>query len=148
VLDQWREVSTDSEFIFHQVNDREEGHKNWVNRSFRPAVKAAGVPAKLRPYDLRHACASLLNAEHVSTVQAAAWMGHGHELYTNTYCHEISSMRNKGRVDVDAEILAARELIASGTADLMFADCSQMAETVPDTIPAEWSESPVVIGDW
>jgi integrase len=34
--------------------------RNWRQRKFTPAVTAAGLPKETRPYDLRHACASLL----------------------------------------------------------------------------------------
>lgn len=149
-LEAWKAEAPDDELVFEMGRDngKPRDHRAWVRRRFRPAVTAAGLPENLRPYDLRHTCASLLNAEHRSTVEAAGWMGHSHELYLNTYTHVVSSMRGQGRVDVDAVIRAARVEAEANPVVELFADCSQTVKTVFDALGEETAVSPVVIGDW
>ena len=47
-------------FVFTSPRGEVINHKNFYRRSFKPAVRAAGLPATLRFYDLRHTAASLL----------------------------------------------------------------------------------------
>jgi integrase len=48
----------------------------WVPGSFKPAVRAAGLPSGLRWYDLRHTCASLLIREGASVKAVQRQLGH------------------------------------------------------------------------
>jgi integrase len=48
----------------------------WVPNHFKPAVRAAGLPERLRLYDLRHTCASLLIAQGGTVKAVQAQMGH------------------------------------------------------------------------
>ena len=51
--------------------------QSWLYaRVFKPAVKAAGLPAGLRFHDLRHSCASLLIAHGVPPKAVQAHLGH------------------------------------------------------------------------
>ena len=141
-LNAWREVAPDPVYVFG-----ERDHRAWVRRHFRPAVTLAGLPERLRPYDLRHTCASLLNAEHRPTVEAAGWMGHSHTLYLDTYTHIIDSLRSQGRVDVDEVIRQARAQALSGGIET----CAFLARFEDSRVSPEVAEtpvSPVVIGDW
>ena len=64
-----------------------------VQRHFKPIVKAAGL-APLRPYDLRHTCATLLLAggEHPKVV--AERLGHASTVMTlDVYSHVLPSMQ-------------------------------------------------------
>jgi len=55
---------------------------------FKPAVRAAGLPATLRFYDLRHTCASLLIREGASVKAVQAQLGHATASITlDTYGH-------------------------------------------------------------
>ncbi len=51
-------------------------HSWFYGRVFKPAVRAAGLPAGLRFHDLRHTCASLLIAENVPPKAIQAHLGH------------------------------------------------------------------------
>jgi integrase len=54
---------------------RKTGYRNWRRRVFRPPVQAAGLEIT-RPYDLRHAFASLLIREgRLSLAEIAEQMG-------------------------------------------------------------------------
>jgi integrase len=55
---------------------------------FKPAARAAGLPARLRFYDLRHTCASLLIREGASVKAVQAQLGHATASITlDTYGH-------------------------------------------------------------
>lgn len=51
-------------------------HSWFYGRVFKPAVRAAGLPAGLRFHDLRHTCASLLIEQNVSPKAIQAHLGH------------------------------------------------------------------------
>jgi integrase len=60
----------------------------WIDNYFKPALRAAGLPEALRPYDLRHTCASLLIREGASIKAVQAQLGHSTPTMTlNTYAH-------------------------------------------------------------
>jgi integrase len=48
----------------------------WIDVTFKPALAAAGLPAEVRLYDLRHTCASLLIAEGATVKAIQAQLGH------------------------------------------------------------------------
>lgn len=162
-LEAWREhPDSGSEFVFEQgqrsttrvlTGEKQDktkklrDHRSWRRRRFRPAAEAAGLPENLIPYDLRHTCASLLNAEHLSTAEAAAWMGHGHQLYLQTYCHIVERYRGRGKVDVNAEILAARLAVESGKSGPVSPKSHPIGCSSELTQPARISQSPVAISD-
>jgi integrase len=59
---------------------------------FKPALRAAGLPEGLRPYDLRHTCASLLIAQGASVKAVQARLGHATASITlDTYGHLFPS---------------------------------------------------------
>jgi integrase len=64
----------------------------WVRRYFKPAARDAGLPGRLRLYDLRHTCASLLIAEGASVKAVQAQLGHATASITlDTYGHLFPS---------------------------------------------------------
>lgn len=68
-------------------------HRSVVRRHFKPLVAAAGL-APLRPYDLRHTCATLLLAggEHPKVV--AERLGHSSTVLTmDVYSHVLPDMQ-------------------------------------------------------
>ncbi len=73
---------------------------------FKPALKDAGLPDDIRPYDLRHARASMLVASGVGIVEAAAQLGHAPTVLLDTYAHVLEG--TDGKLDVDAEVAKAR----------------------------------------
>jgi integrase len=79
---------------------------------FKPAVRAAGLPATLRFYDLRHTAASLLIREGASVKAVQKQLGHATASITlDTYGHlfpdELDQLAERLE-DVRARALAAR----------------------------------------
>jgi integrase len=77
---------------------REHDWRNWRRRTFQPAARALGLDIR-RPYDLRHAAASLWLHEGQSVVQVAAWLGHSPSMTLSTYAHVIEELRDAPRID-------------------------------------------------
>jgi integrase len=48
----------------------------WIDTTFKPALRAAGLPAEVRLYDLRHTCASLMIADGATVKAVQAQLGH------------------------------------------------------------------------
>ena len=86
---------------------RETDWRNWRRRTFQPAAKALGLDLR-RPYDLRHAAASLWLHEGRSVVEVAAWLGHSPAMCLGTYAHLIEELRDAPKVDAEQAIRAAR----------------------------------------
>jgi integrase len=60
----------------------------WTRRYFKPVALAAGLPERLRLYDLRHSCASLLIREGATVKAVQAQLGHATASITlDTYGH-------------------------------------------------------------
>ena len=84
--------------------------RNWRNRRFVPAARAAGIEGAVRPYDLRHAAASLWLHEGRSVVEVAAWLGHAPTMTLDTYGHVMAEVAEAGeRLSAEAAIRAARD---------------------------------------
>lgn len=86
---------------------REHDWRNWRKRMFKPAVKVAGLPIT-RPYDLRHACASLLLVADQPLTEIAAHMGHSVSTLSEFYAHLIADLKGQPRIPVLDQIIAAR----------------------------------------
>lgn len=93
----------------------ETGYRNWRRQVFKPAVKRAGLPIT-RPYDLRHACASLLIRAGWPLTDIAEFMGHTVQTLSNDYAHVIKEMRGQPTVEPAEAILAARAALARRSA--------------------------------
>ena len=87
---------------------REHDFRNWRKRTFQPAAKTLGLDIR-RPYDLRHAAASLWLHEGRSVVEVASWLGHSPAMSLGTYAHVVDELRDAPRVDAERAIRAARE---------------------------------------
>jgi integrase len=83
-------------------------YRSWRRWAFKAAVKRAGVPVQ-RPYDLRHACASLLLYARWSLPKVAAHLGHSIAVLSETYAHVIADLRDEPSVPVEQAIQRARE---------------------------------------
>ncbi len=80
-----------------------------VKRHFKPTVKRAGLPATLRLYDLRHACATLLLAagEHPKVVSER--LGHTSITITmDTYSHVLPSMQQAASEKLENMLFSKR----------------------------------------
>jgi integrase len=85
---------------------------NWRKRSYKPVAEAVGINGA-RPYDLRHAFASLLIYEgRLSVVDIATQLGHNPTVCLDTYAHVMAEQRGAESVSADAEIAAARAAAA------------------------------------
>ena len=88
----WRPASKNNTLLFPNGNGGpwDEGHyRRWRRFVFKPALKDAGLPDDIRPYDLRHAMASMLVASGVGIVEAAAQLGHAPTVLLDTYAHVL-----------------------------------------------------------
>ena len=80
---------------------------NWTKRYFRPAIDAAGL--SLRPYDLRHAYASLMIQAGESVIVVAARMGHSRPSMTlDVYAHDYQMKDAVGIATPDEMVDLAR----------------------------------------
>jgi integrase len=92
---------------------RETDWRNWRRRVFRPAATRAGLTGA-RPYDLRHAFASLLIAEgRLSIVEIAAQLGHSPAVCLDIYGHAIAERWPGETSSAEALITQARQSIAA-----------------------------------
>lgn len=85
----------------------------WRRDRWAPGCTAAGLHAVPRPYDLRHAFASLLLAEGRAIHYVAAQLGHAPTETLNTYGHLFAEYEDAERIDAEAEIDAARAASSS-----------------------------------
>jgi len=74
-------------------------------------LRAAGLKAPLRPYDLRHAFVSLLLAEGANVVEIARQAGHSPTMTLSTYAHLFDEAAGAERVSAEDEIRRARRLV-------------------------------------
>lgn len=88
--------------------------RNWRKRIYKPAAEAVGIE-RARPYDLRHAFASLLIHEgRLSVVDIAAQLGHNPTVCLDTYAHVMAEQRGAERVGAADQIMLAREQARGG----------------------------------
>jgi integrase len=110
-LADWREghPADDDALIFGHWTDSR--WNNWRKRIFDPAVQAAKLLIG-RPYDLRHAAASLWLHER-NYVQVAMWLGHNPAMTHATYAHVIEDLDPDEKVDAVTMILHARAAVGT-----------------------------------
>ena len=99
--------------------------RNWRKRIYKPTAEAVGIDGA-RPYDLRHAFASLLIHEgRLSVVEIAAQLGHNPTVCLDTYAHVMARAgRRRARQRGGADRARARarvEQALDGHAQLSFA---------------------------
>jgi integrase len=93
---------------------REHDYRNWRRRVFKPAVKRAGLPIS-RPYDLRHACASLMIHAGKPLTEISEHLGNSVAVLSETYAHLIADMRGQPPKPVADAIMTARSNQARAT---------------------------------
>jgi integrase len=82
--------------------------RNWRKRIYRPVAESVGLSGA-RPYDLRHAFASLLIHEgRLSVVEIAAQLGHNPTVCLDTYAHVMAEERDGEHVSAEKQIAEAR----------------------------------------
>ena len=82
--------------------------RNWRKRIYKPVATAVGIDGA-RPYDLRHAFASLLIHEgRLSVVEIAAQLGHNPTVCLDTYAHVMAEERDGEHVSAEEQIMQAR----------------------------------------
>ena len=82
---------------------------NLVARHFKPALKAAGLPAAVRLYDLRHTCATLLLAAGTNPKIVAERLGHASITLTlDTYSHVLPTMQEEAAGRLEALLYGTR----------------------------------------
>jgi integrase len=75
---------------------------NVMRRSSRPALKRAGLPETVRPYDLRHTTATLLPEGQVDAKVIAERLGHSTTRLTQgTYQHVLRGMQERAAAKMD-----------------------------------------------
>jgi hypothetical protein len=87
--------------------------RNWRKRIYRPVAEQVGIDSA-RPYELRHAFASLLIHEgRLSVVDIAAQLGHNPTVCLDTYAHVMAEQRDGVTVSAEEQILQARHAARS-----------------------------------
>src|SRR3954470_5429674 len=82
--------------------------RNWRKRIYKPVAESVGLEGA-RPYDLRHAFASLLIHEgRLSVVEIAAQLGHNPTVCLDTYAHVMAEERDGEHVGAEEQIALAR----------------------------------------
>src|SRR3954470_10492065 len=85
--------------------------RNWRKRIYKPVAESVGLEGA-RPYDLRHAFASLLIHEgRLSVVEIAAQLGHNPTVCLDTYAHVMAEERDGEHVSAEEQIVAARQAL-------------------------------------
>jgi integrase len=79
-------------------------------RYFRPIAREIGL-VDIRPYDIRHTCATLLLADRVPVKVVSELLGHASATMTlDVYSHVIPSMQEKAAESI-AKLLPEAEAI-------------------------------------
>src|SRR4051794_28163223 len=118
-LTDWRRASgspTPSAPVFPAASGgfwRASDWRNWRKRVYRPVAESVGLSGA-RPYDLRHAFASLLiHAGRLSVVEIAAQLGHNPTVCLDTYAHVMAEERGGEHMSAEDQILEARAALAT-----------------------------------
>lgn len=89
--------------------------RNFYHRHFKPAVRRAGLPAKLRFHDLRHTCAAILIAQGAHPKEIQERLGHSTiRLTFDRYGHLFPTLDSRLRDGLEA---AFREADDGGADD-------------------------------
>ncbi len=123
-LSEWMEQS-ETKLLFAKANGKpwtKNDWDNWRSRirpdgergySFKQAAQEVGLGSSLKPYDLRHTCATLCAAAGWSHVEIAHQLGHSPEESMRTYQHLIDSKPGERR-SVEEYIREARASAPAG----------------------------------
>lgn len=82
--------------------------RNVTQRYFKAVLKAAGLPAELRLYDLRHTHATLLLSQNEHPKIVSERLGHATVTLTlDTYSHVLPGMQSASALKLDAVLFGA-----------------------------------------
>jgi len=115
-LNEWRMASGrpgDDALVFPRSDGKQwtdNDLRNWRYRVYKPAARAAGVTGSTRPYDLRHAIASLWLHEGRSVVEVAQWLGNSPAVLWEVYAHVIAELADKPGISAEDAIREARDV--------------------------------------
>ncbi|MHB1630006.1 MAG: tyrosine-type recombinase/integrase [Bacilli bacterium] len=85
---------TDDKIVFTSSTGEYLEGRNLVQRHFKPLLKRAGISTKLRLYDLRHTCATLLLRQGTNPKIVSERLGHASIAITlDTYSHVLPDMQ-------------------------------------------------------
>jgi integrase len=86
----------DFDFVFATEIGTPLLNSNLMRRHFKPLLKAAELSEKIRLYDLRHTCATLLLSEEENPKVVSERLGHSTVVLTlDTYSHVLPTMQQK-----------------------------------------------------
>ena len=91
-----------SEWVFSTSKGTPISVHNVHNRSWKPLLKRAGLPASTRMHDLRHTCATLLLSRGVPVKVVSEMLGHASVSITlDTYSHVLPDMQESAARAMD-----------------------------------------------
>lgn len=103
-----------NDFVFTDDEGHPLNERSLVSCHFRPALKKAKLPEKLRLYDLRHTCATLLLASGENSKIVSERLGHSTVTLTlDTYSHVLPTMQASAAEKLESAIFGGK---ASGKA--------------------------------
>ena len=95
-------AGSDSKWVFANKRGLPVDRYNVMHRHFKPALKAAGLPAEFRLYDLRHTHATLLLEHGVNPKVVSERLGHASVNMTlNIYSHVLPTMQDAAIAALD-----------------------------------------------
>lgn len=92
-----------SELVFTNKDGEPVRIRGVIEDHFKPLLEKAGIPSKVRLYDLRHTCATLLLLAGEHPKKVAERLGHADIALTlNTYSHVLPGMQREGAEKLEA----------------------------------------------
>ena len=131
----------DSEFVFSAEEGGALRRSNFRSRSWKPALRRAGLDENLRFHDLRHTCASLLIEQGAHPKEIQARLGHSSITTTlDRYGHLMPALGHQLSANLDL----AREQARSNVEQMWNKDDADVIEFPQETegndgLPAETS---------
>jgi integrase len=104
LLEKWKEVCSGSDLVFPNRNGNPINYSNMMNRHYKPALKAAGLPG-IRFHDLRHTYASIRLDQGNSVVEVSEDLGHSTPTVTlNVYAHKVKRINMESALRLESTV--------------------------------------------
>lgn len=95
----------DLDLVFATETGEPVNYRNLVRRHFKPALESAGLPASVRPYDLRHSFASLAMAAGAHVKAISDRLGHSSAKMTlDVYSHVLEPVEADATGKIEASL--------------------------------------------